>query len=92
MQIGARIGAYEVIAKLGEGGMGEVFRARDTRLKREVALKILPPTVAKDHDRIARFEREAEMLAALNHPNIAQTHGVVGRQRLAGAGDGARRG
>ena len=75
--IGRQIGPYAVLSKLGEGGMGEVFRARDTRLKREVALKVLPPTVARDHDRIARFEREAEMLAALNHPNIAQIHGVV---------------
>src|SRR6187551_2883548 len=74
---GTRIGPYEIVSALGAGGMGEVFRARDTRLKREVALKILPPSVAKDHDRIARFEREAEMLAALNHPNIAQIHGVV---------------
>jgi serine/threonine-protein kinase len=74
---GTRIGPYEIVSALGAGGMGEVFRARDTRLKREVALKVLPPTVAKDQDRIARFEREAEMLAALNHPNIAQIHGVV---------------
>ena len=66
--------------------MGEVFRARDTRLKRDVALKILPATVAKDRDRIARFEREAEMLAALNHPNIAQIHGFVDADPSAGSG------
>ena len=74
---GTRIGPYEIVSALGAGGMGEVFRARDTRLKRDVALKVLPATVAKDRDRIARFEREAEMLAALNHPNIAQIHGFV---------------
>ena len=74
---GTRIGPYEIVSTLSAGGMGEVFRARDTRLKRDVALKILPPTVARDHDRIARFEREAELLAALNHPNIAQIHGIV---------------
>ena len=56
--------------------MGEVYRARDTRLKRDVALKILPPQVASDRERVARFQREAELLAALNHPNIAQIHGV----------------
>jgi len=74
---GTRIGPYEIVSTLGAGGMGQVFRARDTRLKRDIALKVLPPSVAEDHDRIARFEREAEMLAALNHPNIAQIHGVV---------------
>src|SRR5215471_11559294 len=73
---GSRIGAYEITGALGAGGMGEVYRARDTRLKRDVALKILPPAVASDRDRVARFEREAELLAALNHPNIAQIHGV----------------
>ena len=73
---GTRIGAYEITSALGAGGMGEVYRARDTRLKREVALKILPPSVASDPDRVARFQREAEVLAALNHPNIAQIYGV----------------
>ena len=73
---GTRIGTYEITSAIGAGGMGEVYRARDTRLNRDVALKILPPAVASDHDRVARFEREAEMLAALNHPNIAQIHGV----------------
>ncbi|MCC7180981.1 MAG: serine/threonine protein kinase [Acidobacteria bacterium] len=85
---GTRIGPYEIVSALGAGGMGEVFRARDTRLKREVALKILPPTVAIDHDRVARFEREAEMLAALNHPNIAQIHGVVDADPSTGSGPG----
>jgi Tol biopolymer transport system component len=73
--VGARIGAYEIAAKLGEGGMGEVFRARDTRLGRDVALKVLPASVASDADRLARFEREARALAALNHPGIGSIYG-----------------
>jgi serine/threonine protein kinase len=72
---GARIGAYEVLAPIGRGGMGEVYRARDTRLKRDVALKILPESFASDPDRLARFQREAEVLASLNHPNIAAIYG-----------------
>jgi Tol biopolymer transport system component len=68
---GTRVGAYEVIAPLGLGGMGEVYRARDHRLQRDVALKVLPAAVGQDPDRLARFAREARMLAALNHPNIA---------------------
>jgi serine/threonine-protein kinase len=73
---GARIGPYEVRALLGAGGMGEVYRARDTRLKRDVALKILPASFAADPERLARFQREAEVLASLNHPNIGAIHGV----------------
>ena len=73
---GARIGPYEVVGPLGVGGMGEVYRARDTRLGRDVALKILPSSFAADADRRARFEREARTLAALNHPNIAQIYDV----------------
>jgi serine/threonine-protein kinase len=73
---GTRIGSYEVIAQIGAGGMGEVYRARDTRLKREVALKILPDSFANDLERLARFQREAEVLASLNHPNIAAIHGL----------------
>src|SRR5262245_34505000 len=73
---GARLGAYEVAGILGAGGMGEVYRARDTRLKREVALKILPASVAADPDRLARFQREAEVLASLNHPNIAAIYEI----------------
>jgi serine/threonine-protein kinase len=73
---GSRIGSYEIVGKLGEGGMGQVFRARDTRLGRDVALKILPELVSGDPDRIARFDREARTLAALNHPNIAHIYGV----------------
>jgi tRNA A-37 threonylcarbamoyl transferase component Bud32 len=71
-----RFGAFEVLGPLGAGGMGEVFRARDTRLNRDVALKLLPAAVAADPDRLARFAREAQLLAALNHPNIAQIHGI----------------
>jgi eukaryotic-like serine/threonine-protein kinase len=73
---GARLGPYAVISKLGEGGMGEVYRAADTRLKRDVAIKVLPVSVAGDAERLARFQREAEMLAALNHPHIAHIYGV----------------
>ena len=73
---GTRLGAYEIIAKLGEGGMGEVYRARDTKLGRDVALKILPETFANDTDRLARFEREARTLATLNHSRIAQVYGL----------------
>ena len=73
---GTRLGAYEITGSLGAGGMGEVYRATDTNLHREVAIKILPPAFASDADRIARFQREAEALAALNHPNIAQIYGL----------------
>ena len=74
--IGRSIGPYQVVAKLGEGGMGEVYRATDINLKRQVAIKVLPVSVAADADRLARFRREAEVLAALNHPNIAQIFGL----------------
>ena len=72
---GTRLGVYEVTAQIGEGGMGQVYQARDTRLHRDVALKILPDAFARDPDRLARFTREAQTLASLNHPNIAQIHG-----------------
>jgi Tol biopolymer transport system component len=75
LSTGSRLGAYEILAKLGEGGMGEVYRARDTRLKRDVAIKVLPEGFVSDPDRRARFEREAELLATLNHPNIAAIYG-----------------
>ncbi|MCI4369639.1 MAG: protein kinase, partial [Thermoplasmata archaeon] len=71
-----RVGPYEIIAPLGKGGMGEVWRARDTRLGREVALKFLPSDFADDPERHARFEREAKVLASLNHPNIAVLYGL----------------
>jgi len=73
---GTRFGSYEVVSAIGAGGMGEVYRARDTRLDRDVAIKILPQTFAADAERLARFEREAKTLAALNHPNIAHIYGV----------------
>ena len=72
---GTRIGTYEVVALLGEGGMGQVYRARDTKLNRDVALKILPEIFTADPDRLARFRREAQVLASLNHPHIAQIYG-----------------
>jgi serine/threonine-protein kinase len=73
---GARLGPYEIIGPLGAGGMGEVYRARDTLLRREVALKLLPPLFMKDPDRVSRFSREAQALAALSHPNIGAIHGL----------------
>ncbi len=74
--IGRRLGTYEITAKLGEGGMGEVYRATDSRLKREVAIKVLPAAFTEDKERLARFEREAQLLAQLNHTNIAQIYGL----------------
>jgi serine/threonine protein kinase len=73
---GTQLGPYEITAPIGAGGMGEVYRARDPRLKREVALKILPESLAADVDRLARFQREAEVLASLNHPHIAHIYGL----------------
>src|SRR4029077_16577689 len=73
------IAHYRITAKLGEGGMGEVYRATDTKLGRDVAIKILPDAFAQDPDRMARFAREAQVLAALNHPNIAAIYGVEER-------------
>ena len=74
---GTKLGQYEILALIGKGGMGEVYRAIDTKLKRDVALKILPAAVARDGDRMARFQREAEVLASLSHPNIAVIHGIA---------------
>src|SRR5215469_14543669 len=79
MTPGTRVGEYEILALIGAGGMGEVYRDRDTKLKREVALKVLPDAFAGDPDRMARFQREAEVLASLNHPNIAHIYGVEER-------------
>jgi serine/threonine protein kinase len=73
------IAHYHVTAKLGEGGMGAVYRATDTKLHREVAIKVLPDSFAADPDRLLRFTREAQVLASLNHPNIAQIYGVEDR-------------
>ena len=74
--IGTTLGHYRITAKLGHGGMGEVYRAEDIRLKREVALKVLPEDLAGSQERLARFRREAETVASLNHPNIVTLHSV----------------
>ena len=76
LTVGSRLGHYDVTALIGEGGMGQVYQATDTKLNRQVALKILPEAFATDPDRLARFQREAQVLASLNHPNIAQIHGI----------------
>jgi WD40 repeat protein len=76
LALGTRVGPYEITAQIGVGGMGEVWRARDTKLRRDVAIKILPDSVASDPKRLSRFHREAELLASLNHPNIAHIHGL----------------
>ena len=85
---GTRLGSYEILASIGAGGMGEVYRARDTKLARDVAIKVLPEGVASDPDRIARFEREAKVLASLNHPHIAAIYGL---EDASAAGDGFSR-
>src|SRR5215831_8213134 len=74
LRSGTRLGTYEILGALGAGGMGEVYRAKDLRLGREVALKVLPADVASNPDRLARFEREARTVAGLNHPNIVTLH------------------
>ena len=74
--IGKSLVHYEISAELGRGGMGEVYQAKDTKLGREVAIKVLPEEFATDSDRVARFQREAKLLASLNHPNIAAIHGL----------------
>src|SRR5262244_3151100 len=74
VEVGTRLGSLEITALLGKGGMGEVYRARDMKLKRDVAIKILPDEFSRDPDRLGRFQREAEVLASLNHPNIAAIH------------------
>ena len=79
--IGSLLGPYEITAKLGEGGMGEVYRATDTKLKREVAIKVLPAAFTEDKERLARFEREAQLLAQLHHPNIASIFGLEDERR-----------
>src|ERR1700731_849482 len=73
---GTRLGPYEILAAIGAGGMGEVYKGRDTKLDREVAIKVLPAALAQDPERLARFEREAKALASLNHPHIAQIYGI----------------
>jgi len=76
LSAGLKLGGYEVIGLLGKGGMGEVYSASDTKLGRNVAIKVLPQTFTHDPDRVSRFKREAKVLAALNHPNIATIHGL----------------
>jgi eukaryotic-like serine/threonine-protein kinase len=76
LSVGDKLGHYEVLSLLGVGGMGEVYRAKDTKLDRQVAIKVLPAALAQDPERLARFEREAKVLASLNHPNIAQIYGI----------------
>src|SRR5271169_1717377 len=73
---GTRLGSYEVVAPIGAGGMGEVYQAHDSKLGRDVAIKVLPEAFAQDPERLARFQREAKMLAALNHPSIATIYGL----------------
>ena len=82
LRAGEKLGPYKILAPLGAGGMGEVYRANDTKLDREVAIKVLPQLVAQDPERLARFEREAKVLASLNHPNIAQIYGVEESQEV----------
>src|SRR4029077_7810040 len=84
LQSGTRLGTYEVLSLLGTGGMGEVYRARDLELRRDVAIKVLPESLSSDAVRLERLRREAQVLAAVNHPNIAHIYGL--------AGDGAVRG
>src|SRR5438552_7164126 len=82
LQSGAHVGPYQSLSPIGAGGMGEVYRARDTKLKRDVAIKILPSEWARDPERLARAQREAEVLASLNHAHIAQ---IYGHEQLAGS-------
>ncbi len=88
---GTRLGHYDVTSLLGEGGMGQVWQATDTQLNRDVALKILPDAFASDPDRLARFKREAQILASLNHPNIAAIYGIEEAEPSTGSGQGAVR-
>ena len=80
LSVGDKLGPYEILALLGAGGMGEVYRARDTKLKRDVALKVLPATFLRDPERMSRFQREAEVLASLDHPNIGPIYGMTDSQ------------
>jgi eukaryotic-like serine/threonine-protein kinase len=94
---GSRLGPYEIVAPLGAGGMGEVYRARDTRLEREVAIKVLPAELAADAERLQRFEKEARSASALNHPNIGTIYDIgsegaspLHRHGAGGGGDAPR--
>ena len=87
---GTRLGVYQVIAQIGEGGMGQVYRARDTKPDRDVAIKILPEAFADDADRLARFQREAKTLVSLNHPNIAAIYGLEEGPAVEGPAEAGR--
>jgi len=76
MNPGTKLGPYEILSQIGAGGMGEVYRARDSKLGRDVAIKVLPEAFARDAERMARFQREAKVLASLDHPNIASIYGL----------------
>src|SRR5262245_41879238 len=89
LTVGARLGPYEIIAPLGAGGMGEVYRARDSRLHRDVAIKVLPGALSADADRLLRFEQEARAAAALNHPNILAVYDVGTEAPSTGSGQAA---
>ncbi len=91
LEPGRKLGVYIVVALIGEGGMGEVWQARDTTLDRDVALKVLPEAFTSDPDRLARFEREAKVLASLNHPNIGSIYGLEEAEPSTGSGQGAVR-
>ena len=91
LNAGTRLGQYEIVAPIGKGGMGEVYRARDTKLGRDVAIKVLPDEFSQDKERLDRFEREARLLAQLNHPNIATLHGLEESEKRQFLRDGACR-
>src|SRR4051794_6306803 len=90
LSTGTRLGSYEIVQHIGAGGMGEVYKARDTKLNRDVAIKVLPDLFAHDPERLARFTREAQTLAALNHPNTAHIHGLEEASNTRARLDGAR--
>ena len=91
LSAGSKLGPYEIAGAIGAGGMGEVYRARDAKLGRDVAMKVLPEAFARDAERMARFQREAKVLASLNHPNIASIYGLEDSGRNSCAGDGTGR-
>ena len=84
LNIGDKLAHYEITSQIGKGGMGEVYQATDTKLGRDVAIKVLPEEFAKDADRVARFQREAKLLTSLNHPNIAAIYGLEGSDSALG--------
>jgi eukaryotic-like serine/threonine-protein kinase len=88
MTPGTKLGPYEILSPLGAGGMGEVYRARDANLGRDVAIKVLPDAFARDTDRMARFQREAKVLSSLNHSNIAPIYGLETSGEFSRLGDG----